>query len=680
MNFIDIVKNGVNMLDNNTISINNLTNKLCVTLTKEYNIPRTEQMENYIRGIFTRYKRKEIDLSSVTDFLLPIINGENIETITPKVKEKVEVITPKSENTRTIEPTVVEKKVEETPTAPVEPVVETPIEALVEEKKIVEEKKVIEKKLSEQESKDLKKNIQMLDDNTISVDNLTNKLANQISINYGVALNEGDKEELKTVLTKYRRHEIDADYVEMYYAGLLSGTSTYKSYVPSYNKGKSSSIIEEEVVEIDTDVIMETANGLAEVENSVNSVEVSIPSGVSSYAEGISFIVSETKSAVSEILDESKSTLLDTLNANEEIDDEVIPPTIQNMNFSDIYKLAYNKKQNSSVIEANAEFFRKCGYPVDGDVVTVNNKGKVYQYNMKSHTLTIDGTNKVGVKIYIPNGNRDYSKLNTYSYFAATITSGNGRTYDSLINEQQSNSIILQFNKNGENSGGVQNKNGEDGVFIKQYEVSEATKFINTVAKTDISSGKCRNIIGGDSKYGASSLIMAANYPDLYQTVYCVNNAAIVPGYAGAIKGTKTQFDSLEQLKKLDGKDIYFISTSNEDNFYHNKGWQSTNNYENGYTYNGIKLICENCPNANVHMVYNEGKNKNPRLIEGLKNLENTYSNYSYNGDEWSDFAKGNYYSHSQGQYITSQVASADATNVNYYTGTRREIYKAKSN
>ena len=209
----------------------------------------------------------------------------------------------------------------------------------------------------------------------------------------------------------------------------------------------------------------------------------------------------------------------------------------------------------------------------------------------------------------------------------------------------------------------------QDPLNDKYGTVTSLTKMANKTANTNLT--KCQNIIGGDSVYGTHSLRITAQNPDVYQKVYCVNNAAIVTGENG-VKAAKTKFDNLAELKGLNKKDIYFISVTGDSNLYYGAhggdGWYNYgHNYEKSYLYTGLNLVCKNCPEAKVHMVYNDTKasGSENKLITLLKDLENKYSNYSYDSKYWQDFADTKYTGHGQGKFLVSELANASVTNYN---------------
>lgn len=642
MNIEEFIKKNIKMLDNNTISIDHLVNKLYVTVLRDQGIERTEELEKSIRDVFVKYKRKEISVDETTKLLNPIVSGDNNSS--NNVSE-----TPKTETPKTDTKDASDSNKSESP---------SPKEEKVEIKKTTVDPAV---------KQSVKKNLGMLDNNTISVDHLANKMAIEIRNANGVALDDNTKNTLKEVLRSYKKREIGLDDVASYYSSLLSGK---KTYVAPKKETKKEEPPEETVVDVDPDQVMNAADKLAQVESNVNDAKVNVPSEIKSYADGIEEEVDTVKEETAKALEDSKMVLVETLGENEAIDSEIADQEIGKMSFIDISKLAYNKKQNSPLVEADESFFKKCGYDVVNNKVTIKKDGVTYVYNLDNKTLSVNGKKPIGVKILVPRNASDYSKLNTYTYFAPKKGT-KPPYYADMVYGKNSNAIVLQVIKTE-----LQDiPDPTKGKFIKYEEVSGATRFINAISNStdNVKNGNCRNIISGDSKYGAYSLMMAAEYPDLYQTVYCVNNAVIVPRdetmtvngktiKGNGARGQKTHFDSFEQLKKLNGKEIYFISTGGDDNY---------TGVKSSYTYTGIKLLSKACPKANIHVVYdNTTGTYRDKISNALDELDSSYKNVHYEKGTFKNYTGVKGSAHTQGQVITADLVSADVTNVNRYTGT----------
>ena len=480
--------------------------------------------------------------------------------------------------------------------------------------------------------------------------------------------NNLDEEKLFNYLHEISTGNVNIDYTPIgtgetpideggyYGGGSYSGGSSGSSSSASTKEDVATNF----VVNYNTDMLQSVSDKYTSVETELSSIKLEVPTAVANYVGNIKTVIEAGKADIEENLTKLKSEVVEVLNIGPETDDSVADIELGKIKFEHISKVIYDRKQNSRVVEADAEFFRQNGCKVDGDIVTLNVKGKEYKYDLSKKMFYINGANAFSmtdkeaaqVRFFIPSGNRNYSKLNTYTCFT------NKGTVDN-INNQSTNSIIMNIQKFPVKMG-----------FNKYSETADVTRFMNAVAKTDLSSGKCRNIISGDSVYGAHSLQIAAESGDLYQTVYCVNNAVIVTGENGTA-GNKTQFSSLADLSKLDGKDIYFISVTGDPNFNKNRTTlpfdsNKTCPYNEGYTYTGLKLICETCPNAKIHMVYNEGNH--PKITNLLTGLGDKYSNYSYEGSNWELFASKKFNDHSKGEYIVIESINGEITNYNGYS------------
>ena len=328
--------------------------------------------------------------------------------------------------------------------------------------------------------------------------------------------------------------------------------------------------------------------------------------------------------------------------------------------FGTISLVDYSDK--SKAVLADSTFFEQAckehakeGWSIDGNIVTMVIDGKKCQYDMKKHTFT-EGKNKtLEAYFYLPSDivkSGDYSKLsslNTYTFFTSKED-----LYVNTIDNRDINTVTVKIVK-------------RDPLNNNYDTVTDITKAANKAAGTDLSI--CQNIIGGDSVYGAHSLKLAAYNGDLYKTVYCVDNAAIVTGENGRAR-TKEQFNSIDELKGLDGKNVYFISASGDDNYAYGavgpRAYTPVSRIEDSFTYTGIELVAKNCPNAKVHIVYQDQdtqkesqRTTNPAALDALASR---YSNLTNDSKKWDEFAAKKYKYHSQGNYIPHDLASADST------------------
>ena len=545
--------------------------------------------------------------------------------------------------------------------------------------------------------------IAQLDSNIVNVDDLADLLCNKMS-NEGISVYPSLKEEIIDLLYKYRFKEICAnDFVnsfketlsisEMYVDDVdnandtlntqsnesnqnnvvnnnqtsdtnnnISNNRSYEEVAKSivtpsigYINDKSKGAPPKEVtIDVDTDIILGTTEELANIESTVESTNITVPADVGKYTEGIEELVKGAKEEITESLETTKEAMNQVTDLVTSVDENISLVIFDKLGFTDLNKLAYNYRQNSRVMEVQQEFFINGGCTIEGDfaIKTINNKE--CKYNMKTHKFYIDGHILFESYFYIPSNATSYDNLNTYTFFAEY-----GEGSKDHINDQATNSVVAKIMKYK-----------SDKKFDKYDETATLTKFVNSVAGTKLNEG-CYNIIGGDSVYGTHSLRITAQNPDVYQKVYCVNNAAIVDGVNGC-KAAKTKFASLEELKGLNGKEIFFISATGDDNITHgmegNSGWVNKGTkYEEGYLYTGLNLLCENCPDARVHMIYNDTNvsGNQEKIVTILKDLESKYNNYSYDSEYWREFAQNDYQYHGDGKYIVSELVNAGATNYN---------------
>ena len=499
-------------------------------------------------------------------------------------------------------------------------------------------------------------NIKLLDNNTITLDKLIETFCDEITRKYNVNKTPELETYLKDILTKYQNKEITIDEL---ITKMDEIKVTYPTSEPtvhyssgSYHKKEEpvETVVEEteDVVDIDTDVIQEAALELQTFEEEVNNVELTIPQEVSSYTADISASANNARNELNNLLEKLKTSMVTTLTSVEGIDQEIGNFNVSDASFTKIANLAYDVKLNSKARVATREFFKNGGCTISGDFAILRTNGKEYKYDMKENVFYVNGNPAFETTFYVPTNTTDYSKLNTYTFFAAP-------NYKNIINDRNINSVVAKIIKFSESK-----------PFNKFSEVADLTKFTNAIAKTDLS--RCQNSIGGDSVYGAYSLQIAAGSGNLYDSVYCVNNAALVTNL-NAHPREKAQFSSLEELKKLNGKKIYFVSSSGDQNLnshYGKDGAMTTCAYSDGYTYTGIKLLSENCPDAEIHMVYKPANSTHQKLADLFIEYDKKRSNFTYNKD-WDDFARKRYASHSDGQILIADLSEAPSMNANVY-------------
>ena len=347
----------------------------------------------------------------------------------------------------------------------------------------------------------------------------------------------------------------------------------------------------------------------------------------------------------------------------------------------------------SQTVLADRSFFEnackgKDGWHIDGDVVYMIVDGKECKYDMTRHMFSNGDTfiNEYGnpqeVELesyfYLPKDmskSGDFSQLrnlNTYTFF-----SSDQEQYRHTVEDRETNSINMMVIK-------------QDPFNERYGTLTSLTKACNEAVNTNLK--KCHNSIGGDSIYGAHSLKIAANSGDLYDTVYCVDNAAIVDNLNGKA-GTKEQFKDLEELSGLNGKNIFFINTSGDDNYSYGvkkkkdkdgneyiydayalvgtKDYVSEEEVKNSFTYTGIELVAETCPDAKIHILYQaedaERGYQTENFPKALDELASRFDNVSNDSKMWKLFASEYYHTHSEGNFIPHDLVAALSTIVPNY-------------
>lgn len=344
---------------------------------------------------------------------------------------------------------------------------------------------------------------------------------------------------------------------------------------------------------------------------------------------------------IQNFLEGLKSEMIEFISSIKYADESIENVDLKDFNFNDIWK--YSKEIMASNVKiADESFFEELGYTVINNIVTIGE----YQYNVKSHNFSINGKAIGNTYFYIPTGEDiDYSKLNTLTMLSDKDSNGIERLRDV---GNTSNAIIIAFD-------------AADSSYLKvPSNIAGTTKFINKAVQTDLE--KCQNIITGGSRFGARSLKIAAETEDLYQTVICVNNALLVKGVTST--GAKESFDSIEQVKKLNGKNIYFISSKNDNNLNMlsrgDNGFANDSDVTKCYVYTGINILLENCPESQVYFISN---NDNPSFA----NI--SHSNYHYGRDLWRQVAKSDDYSdHGSLHEILNDLCSSNLIGYNRYT------------
>ena len=543
------------------------------------------------------------------------------------------------------------------------------------------------------------KNIAMLDNNTISIENLTYKFCVILS-KMGYERTDELENRITDIVTKYKKKQINSDeFVSMFNsitASNSSNTNTQSGNTTNIHNGNTnntqsgnttnthnnprtsesdenknrnnnsntsdnttnnqqpsssrSTSGDNNIVDVDTSSSEAASANIQDIEATVNDATLEIPAAVKEFTGTLETDAENAKESINNEITELKTEIVEAVNTVIDVDDNIPKLTI-GQSLRDIVSAAYDVSQNRATQRATEEFFRNGGATIDGNFAILNVDGKECKYDMKKHMFYVNGNLSFEAYFYVPSGITDYSKCNTYTCFVE-----NSNIHKDLIDSRGTNSVILKIIKPGGKT-----------IFTKHDDVATATKFTNKIANTDLNN--CQNVIGGDSIFGAHSLKIAARNGDLYQTVYCVNNAALVTD-VNARRNNKEQFSSIEELQGLDGKNIYFISSSGDDNLashFGQKGAMTPCSYSESYTYTGIDLLCRVCPNAKIHALYQPTKAKQEEIANLYEGLENKYSNFSYDREYWDVSLRKRYETHSQGNIIVSDLAEAPFTNANRY-------------
>lgn len=300
-------------------------------------------------------------------------------------------------------------------------------------------------------------------------------------------------------------------------------------------------------------------------------------------------------------------------------------------------------KSSKKLHKAKIDFFAQHGCKIDGDNAIYEDDKIEYTFDVKKSSLSVRDkktgvVSSVKVDYLIPEGTANYGNLSTVTYIVSDQFKTDNQSFssDAIL-------ILPVYNE----------KKHKDNKSLMINDFSNATEFINKVVGTDVKKNK--NTVMGSSKYGALALQTAAK-SDTYNAVVCVNNALIVMDENGVSAG-KEKFSNYDDVYGLDGKDIYFISTSNDPNTEKmGKGsncWMDCKDIRDSYFYTGIKLLLEKCPNAHVHVITNS-KEENAFL-----ELARKYSNYDYSPDYWNKFYLGNYHGHNDYGKVVKNIVSS---------------------
>ena len=391
-------------------------------------------------------------------------------------------------------------------------------------------------------------------------------------------------------------------------------------------------------IEVESEMKPKYTSKYNNIDSDMSSCKINVSNPiVKKYADDIISIINKGNTNITGDIN-TATTLLQSINNIEETDLTIEDDTLN----------LTKGIPTSKLKDADESFFQPPENIVKGkdgkNYYVFQDGDNTYRYNIKDKKFYVNdsGDSYAGnVYICIPEGVSDYSKLNTITMLNGPEKNGQSE-HSKTAKGAEGNSIVISLG-NADKDVSPETDNAEI--------IAAITKMVNHAANTDLS--KCQNIITGGSRLGANSLRIAAQTGDLYQTVICVNNAVIVNGenYDSRKYQDKVCFANLEELQGLNGKNIYFISTRGDGNINHKMG-NTLTNIPNAYLYTGIELAIKNCPDSQIYLVENTGK-------EEFKEL--TGPNFHYRPDLWKVFTndyENKYDHHSYYKNILRDICS----------------------
>ena len=612
----EYLEKNIKMLDGWSISVNNLTNKLSKEFLGNIDNNIKIDLENKIKDILTDYKNDKTGSITFDDVY---------NSLTSLSTKPVEV-----------------KNIDPTPKY-------TPINY----DKYNEDKK-IEDIMSTDAREEANKQTN-LDESSFYSDYIDEENNNQdsdsvhnITIDYDFTYNEEEHKDEPAI-------RLEPDENGRY------------AYVDTSAKSESNG----DIVEVDTDATGEAANSSSKLGNSIASAKLVIPGILAPFCGSLESAAANTKNIIEESFNTLYSMLKLACSVIEGIDNAIEQLTQTIFDFNSVWNKNTDNMELYNLKPADAEFFKKYhkddpSFNIDEDTGIVTYKdldGNNYQYDLNSRDFTINDSIINDVGIYIPNDNDDYEHMNVFTHFV-------GDSWDNTVNNK-SNSIVITIKK----STVTQSRypNDPDPPFVKQVEVPFITKFANATAKTDRTS--CQNIIAGDSAFGAHSLGLTGSNPDLYDTVYCINNCVIVTGINNDGEN-KVQITE-EQLNGLDGKNIYMLNLSGDGNLDHNQSWKKCKPAQS-CAIEGLELIADRCKNAKIYALYGGATYRQNTSNLYQKIADEHPDNFIYMGKEdFLTFTNGhNYNTHTDGNRVMSPLISMPLTNYNAYTAKNLDTSK----
>lgn len=388
------------------------------------------------------------------------------------------------------------------------------------------------------------------------------------------------------------------------------------------------------IIEINTNDTDGMIASLSSLSGEISSVS---PSDIICSCGEINSLCGGAISAAISKLNANSSDASSTIESNNSKIQEIVEDMInfdviesdEPFSFEDIISYMSIREEKGHINRADEQFFIDAGYEVTDGIVTISGEDGTYSYDLSTNRLTLPNGEWLEVCYYIPdnwNANGE-SKLNTMNSFTCLAGQkeldvySSTKSNDFCLDSVETNSILVMPSKKGQTCKGVKEIRDASYSFMSD-KVIGATKFAQTFSKQELG---CQNIIGGCSSGGGSALKIAAQGGDLYDTVVCINYAPLIEPYEKnkGLNGTDNNRLNEELVRNLNGKNLFFISSSSDPNI---SGGKSS------YMGVGLPHILELCPDSDVYFVSN------------TTNKDFSYESDNYHrldSDFWNEYAKG---------------------------------------
>ena len=253
-------------------------------------------------------------------------------------------------------------------------------------------------------------NIQMLDDDSITIESLVDKMCIKICTDYNIQRTEELEESIKNILTKYKNKIISSDDVISFFNeidvnSLTEGSDTSQSSGSS-NDDNESDIGDQNtssgqntrrstqsqnddsnrstsqsttptsettdsagIIDVDTDTIEKVSASLSEVEEEASSNNITVPSSVAEYAAELETLAKAGNIEINSSLGNIKNEMLEKLHSIIDTDDSINNDTVAD-SFASIWATAHNINL-TKLVPANESFFKQnpdC--KINGNLVT----------------------------------------------------------------------------------------------------------------------------------------------------------------------------------------------------------------------------------------------------------------------------------------------------------------------